>query len=213
MTDDQNCPHPDPLMIDRAASILRKGGVVAYPTETSYGLGASISSVAALERIFAIKHRPREKPLLVLVADVSELAGLAAEIPDAAVSLMERFWPGPLTILFPSRPGRPWPLCGDTGKIGVRISAHPWARALVKALGNPITATSANLSGHPSAYLAEDVARQLADPPPDLILDGGVTAGHPPSTIVDASTQPLRLVRKGAIDPRDIPFLGEIEHA
>jgi L-threonylcarbamoyladenylate synthase len=213
MTDDPNCRDPDPLMIDRAASILRKGGVVAYPTETSYGLGASILSFDALERIFAIKHRPKEKPLLVLVADVSELSSLAAEIPDAAVSLMERFWPGPLTILFPSKPGLPWPLCGDTGKIGVRISTHPWARALLNALGNPITATSANLSGHPSTYLAEEVASQLADPPPDLILDGGIATGHPPSTIVDASTQPFRLVRKGAIHPRDIPFLDEIRHA
>ena len=192
---------PDPILIQQATGIIKRGGVVAFPTETSYGLGASIRHIHALERIYVIKKRARNKPLLILISDTSQLVLLVSRIPPVALSLIKRFWPGPLTLLFPAKAGLPWPLCGDTKKIGIRISSHPWAQALVKALGDPMTATSANLSGYPSTYTAEGVADQLRSPVPDYILNSGPTPGGAPSTILDISTVPPHIVREGAIKP------------
>ena len=197
-------PPPDRILIQRAADIVRKGGVVAFPTETSYGLGASIKHIDALERIYVIKKRPRHKPLLILISNISDLIHLVSRVPPAAVTLMERFWPGPLTLLLPAKPGLPWPLCADTAKVGVRISSHSWAHSLVQTLGNPMTATSANLSEHPATYKAEEVADQLRSCPPDYILDGGLTSGGAPSTIIDVCTDPPEVIREGAISPKDI---------
>ena len=197
-------PPPDRILIQRAADIMRKGGVVAFPTETSYGLGASIEHINALERIYIIKKRPRHKPLLILISNISDLIHLVNKVPPAAVTLMERFWPGPLTLLFPAKPELPWPLCANTDKVGVRISSHSWAHSLVTTLGNPMTATSANLSKYPATYKAEEVADQLRSFPPDYILDGGPTSGGAPSTIIDVCTDPLKIIREGAINPKNI---------
>ena len=177
---------------------------MAFPTETSYGLGASIKRIDALERIYAIKERPRNKPLLVLISDVSQLVQLVSRIPPVAITLTKRFWPGPLTLLLPARPGLPWPLCADTAKVGVRISSHSWAHSLVTILGSPMTATSANLSEHPATCEAKEVADQLRFLPPDYILDGGPTSGGPPSTIIDVCTDPPEIIREGVISPKDI---------
>ncbi|MBW1717936.1 MAG: threonylcarbamoyl-AMP synthase [Deltaproteobacteria bacterium] len=197
-------PPPDRLLIQRAADIVRKGGVVAFPTETSYGLGASIKHIDALERIYIIKKRPRHKPLLILISNISDLIHLVNQVPPAAVTLIERFWPGPLTLLLPAKPNLPWPLCANTDKVGVRISSHSWAHSLVTTLGNPMTATSANLSKYPATYKAEEVADQLLSFPPDYILDGGPTSGEAPSTIIDVCTDPIKIIREGAINPKDI---------
>ncbi|HDH98082.1 MAG TPA: threonylcarbamoyl-AMP synthase [Deltaproteobacteria bacterium] len=197
-------PPPDRILIQRAADIVRKGGVVAFPTETSYGLGASIEHIDALERIYIIKKRPRHKPLLILISNISDLIHLVSRVPPAAVTLMERFWPGPLTLLLPAKPGLPWPLCADTAKVGVRISSHSWAHSMVTTLGNPMTATSANLSEHPATCRAEEVADQLRFFPPDYILDGGLTSGGAPSTIIDVCTDPPEIIREGAINSKDI---------
>lgn len=191
----------DPVLITRAVALLRQGSVVAYPTETSYGLGAAVDRPAALDRIFVIKQRPRHKPLLVLIADPKDLDGLVSHIPSVAKELMRRFWPGPLTLLLPARPEIPWPLRGDTEKVGIRISSHPWAQALLKELNAPLTATSANVSGRQPARTATEVWYNLGDNGPDWVLDGGSTPGGPPSTIVDVSTETPRLVRVGAIEP------------
>ncbi len=199
----------DKDLIERAARILREGGVVAFPTETSYGLGASIRNLEALERIYKIKRRPKDKPLLVLIPDISHLELLAAEIPEVVKPLAERFWPGPLTLIFRAKPDLPWPLCASTGKVGVRISSNPWAKALLEAVGHPITATSANVSGAPPATTAQEVAEALKDPAPDMILDGGRVPGMPPSTILDVSVDPPRLLRVGVIVSEDIPILHE----
>lgn len=190
---------PDPILIKRAAEILSLGGVVAYPTETSYGLGASIDFPDALRRIFSIKHRPFDKPLLIIIPEASWLNELVSEIPRVAFPLMSRYWPGPLTMLFPAKPGLPFELTANTGKIGVRISGHPWAKSLVLATGRPITATSANISGMPPCFSAEDVRKQLKDPSPDFILNGGPSPKGPLSTIVDVSSSPPVIIRKGAI--------------
>ncbi|MDA8161777.1 MAG: L-threonylcarbamoyladenylate synthase [Desulfobacteraceae bacterium] len=189
-----------------AADVLRQGGVVAYPTETSYGLGASIEAIDALFRIYEIKRRPQDKPLLVIVKDPSWLERLAAHIPEAAYPIMEKFWPGPLTILFSARPGLPWPLCASTGKVGVRVSSHSVAAALVERLGAPITATSANLSGHPAANTAAEVMKQLGSCPKglDFILDAGPAHGGQPSSIVDITVDPPVILRQGAVSREDI---------
>jgi len=204
---------PDLDLIRQAASVIISGGVVAYPTETFYGLGASALDRKALAKIFEIKHRPAAKPLIVLVASTEHLKDLVACIPPGAVSLMKHLWPGPATLLFPARPGLPVELCGNTGRIGIRISSHPWAGLLVREAGFPITATSANMSGHPSPDTAEKVAAQLRSPAPDFILDGGSTPGGLPSTIVDLCTDPVSIVRPGAVSPEDIAALCGKGHA
>lgn len=196
-------PELDQAAVRKAAAILERGGVVAFPTETSYGLGASIRFTEAMDRIFTMKNRPAAKPLLVIIPSLRELDLLAGSVPEKASLLMKRFWPGPLTILFPARTGLSWHLCGTTGRVGVRISSNPWAAAMVAALGEPVTATSANLSGLPPACEPGDVTRQLSPNPPDWILDGGRTPGGRPSTIVDVTSDPLKIVREGAI-PADI---------
>ncbi len=190
--------------IIQAASILKEGGVVAFPTETSYGLAATIDNEEALRRVFLIKKRSPGKPLLVLISTIMALDLVARDIPETARILMERYWPGPLTLLLPAREGLPFAICGDTGKVGVRISSHPMAQALVEAVGRPITATSANISGHGPGCSAEEVAAQLTNPPPDFILDGGRVCKDHCSTIVDVCVRPIQVIRKGAIDPEDI---------
>ncbi len=197
----------DPAAVEQAAEVLRHGGVVAFPTETSYGLGAVVDNVRALEYIYEIKKRPQDKPLLVLVDSVERMDGLVSNISHAARKLMDHFWPGPLTILFPAAPGLAWPLHCGTGKIGIRISSNPWAQALVEKLGRPVTATSANVSGMPPAADAQEVAEQLAHPGPDFILDGGPLSHGASSTIVDVTGDEsghtygdmVRIIRPGVI--------------
>ncbi len=190
--------------LDDAVAVLNRGGVVAFPTETSYGLAARIDMPDALEKIFSIKGRPASKPLLVLIPDQSMLCELVSSIPDQARVLIKHFWPGPLTILFGSRPDiHPTLTCG-TKKIGVRISSHPMAEALCRAVGIPITATSANTTGSPAAMTAQDVESQLASRGLDFILDGGECRASDPSTILDVTLVPPRIVRFGAVPSQDI---------
>lgn len=199
--------------VEHAAECLRDGGVAAFPTETSYGLGASIHNLQALERIYEIKKRPAEKPLLIIIDTPARLSALASEIPPAGRMFMQKFWPGPLTILFPAVPDLPWPLHCGTGKVGIRISSNPWAMALAARLGHPVTATSANMAGCNPAVTADEVREQLVSPSPDIILDQEISAPGTCSTIVDVSridnkqidynqrdaARVFRLVRQGVI--------------
>ena len=198
----------DQEAVVRAVECLNQGGVVAFPTETSYGLGAAVDSPAALDRIYAIKNRPMEKPLLVIVDSPERMRGIVGSVPPAARRLMKRFWPGPLTILFPAAPGLPWPLHCGTGKIGVRISSNSWAHALSEMLSRPVTATSANMSGTLPAMSAGEVRKCLVDPAPDYILDGGGMAPGPASTIVDVtkadSQGRVYVVRHGVIPAEEV---------
>lgn len=204
-------PEIDRGKITKASDILRAGGVVAFPTETGYGLGASVFltegsknyNIKGLERIYAIKHRPSNKPLLVLVDSIKMLERLmAGRLEGDSLNLAKQFWPGPVTLLLRALPDLPWALTGNTGKVGTRISSHPWAMALVKETGSPITATSANITGMEMALSAHQVRKQLLSPPPDMILDGGyVDGGGIPSTIVDCTTKHITVIRKGIIDP------------
>jgi len=184
--------------IARASRILLQGGIVAFPTETFYGLGADAGKVGALQKVFRIKGREEHKPLLLLLADRTWVPGLVKEIPAEAASLMENFWPGPLTLIFEASPHVPLLLTGGTGKVGLRISSHPVAQALVQKAGRPITGTSANLSGQPSASLAAEVSQSLGRQI-DAVLDGGQTVGGLGSTVLDVTGKRPRIIRQGVI--------------
>ncbi len=197
----------DPQGIEKAGQLILHGQVVAFPTETFYGLGADGLNVEALQKIFRAKGREENKPLLLLVADRSWLPGLVRNIPPRAEPLMERFWPGPLTLVFEAAAHLPSLLTAGTGKIGLRISSHPVARALVRVVGRAITATSANVSDQPSASLSGEVFQALGKKI-DAILDGGKTAGGLGSTVVDVSEVPPKIIRQGAISHAKLaPFL------
>jgi L-threonylcarbamoyladenylate synthase len=181
-----------------AARCLRAGGLVAFPTETFYGLGADALDPRAVDGVFHAKGRPADKPLLVLVDSIAMAEAVAAEIPPRARRLMARHWPGPLTLILFARPTLPPALTASTGTIGLRIPGHAVAAALVRAAGCPVTAPSANPHGGPSPRTAEEVLAGLGDRV-DLVLDGGPTAGGPASTVLDLTGPRPRLVRPGAV--------------
>jgi L-threonylcarbamoyladenylate synthase len=181
-----------------AIAALRTGELVVYPTETFYGIGADALSLAALERIFAVKGREPDKPIALIAVDSVSAFDLARTVPDAARRLADAFWPGPLTLVMPARSGLPDALLGPDGGVGVRVSSHPAACALAAGLGHPITATSANLSGQaPAATLA--AARNAFGPRIAIYLEGGTLAGGAPSTIVAFDSARFRILRAGAV--------------
>jgi L-threonylcarbamoyladenylate synthase len=185
---------------DEARTVLRRHGVMAVPTETFFGLAVNPFAMEALVRLFALKDRDPEKPVLVMVAGPEMLNQVVREVPVPARRLMEKFWPGPLTIIFPSLPHLPRRLTAGTGTIGVRQPRQSLTCRLIAALGHPITGTSANRAGHRPCVRADEVAREFGEGV-DLILDAGPCPGGLPSTIVDVTNAPPRLVRAGAIPP------------
>lgn len=189
---------PAPAILVTAAGVIRDSGLVAFPTETFYGLGANALDPEAVARVFRAKGRPADKPLLVLVDSLAMAEAVVAELPGRARQLITRYWPGPLTLILPARSHLPAALTAGTGTIGVRVSGHPLARALAQAAALPITAPSANLHGDPSPRTAAEVMASLGDRV-DLVLDGGVTAGGPPSTVLDLTGVEPRIVRPGAV--------------
>jgi L-threonylcarbamoyladenylate synthase len=189
---------PEPRVIQRAAKLLRRGGVVGYPTETSYGLGADVLNREACDRIFAMKGRDPEKALSVIVPDLDQVASLCHPVPLPVRLLAERFWPGPLTLVVPLRPELGQALRGESS-VAVRVSGLAVARELARAAGCSLTATSANRSGEPPARSADEVSKTFG-PQLDLILDGGGTFGSRPSTIVDLLGRKPRLLREGPVD-------------
>jgi L-threonylcarbamoyladenylate synthase len=204
---------PEPEIIARAAAILRAGGLVAFPTETVYGLGANALDLAAVARIFAAKGRPANNPLIVHIADASAVSHLAADWPHAASQLAERFWPGPLTLVLPRCDSVPDNVTAGGPTVAVRQPAHPVARALIVATGLPLAAPSANRSTRLSPTRAEHVARDLAGRI-DLILDGGPTSGGLESTVLDVTRTPARVLRPGPISPSEIAaIMGPVEIA
>ncbi len=183
--------------IEAAAAVLRRGGIVAYPTETFYALGALASDAGASARVASVKGRPGEKPLPLLAADLA-MVETAAVLGPLARPLAARFWPGPLTLVLPARAGLPPPVTAGTATVGIRIPGNEIARALSRAAGGPIVSTSANLSGQRSVARAEDLAPSLRALL-DAVLDGGPTPGGLPSTVVVVSGEDVRLVRAGAV--------------
>jgi L-threonylcarbamoyladenylate synthase len=190
---------PDAAALAEAAGILLDGGLVAFPTETFYGLGANATDRRAVARVFEVKGRPESKPLLVLVDSVRMVESLALHVPDLARELMATHWPGPLTLVLRAAAGLPPELTAGTGTVGVRIPAHPVAVGLVRAAGFPVTGPSANPSGKEPPTSADGV-RRFFEGMIEAILDGGPTAGGRPSTVLDVSAARPRLLREGALD-------------
>jgi L-threonylcarbamoyladenylate synthase len=182
--------------ISRALAVLKEGGLVAFPTDTVYGVGALAFDGKAIESIYAAKDRPAEKAIPVLIGDLQELKKVGIDIPEVASTLASRFWPGPLTILVPKRTDLPESV-STTATVGVRVPDHETARALLRAAG-PMAVTSANISGAQSPVTAEEVYKQLGGRIP-LIIDGGRTPGGIPSTLVDCTTLQLKILREGPI--------------
>lgn len=188
-------------LIDKAIKVLNEGGIVAYPTETFYGLGARFDRTKSLKRLYEIKKRPQEKAMPLIIGEISQLNSIVdarwlKKMPDEVNRLMERYWPGPLTLLMPARPGLSEFLIGKRKAIAVRIPGESFALHIARKAGFPITATSANISGMPPADDAEKVIEYL-DYSLDLLIDGGKTPGGLPSTIVDVTGERLKVVREG----------------
>ncbi len=189
--------------LDRAAQILRAGGLVALPTETVYGLGANALDRTAVERIFAAKSRPAWDPIIVHIASEAMLEGLVEEVPAAARRLMEHFWPGPLTLLLPRAPAVPDVVTAGRPLVGVRMPAHPVALELIRRAQVPVAAPSANRFGHISPTTAQHVLDDL-DGRIDAILDAGPTQQGVESTVLDPSTTPMVIYRPGAVTAEQI---------
>jgi len=187
-----------PAAVARAAAVLAAGAIVAFPTDTVYGVAAALGNAEALRRLFAVKGRPAEKTLPVLLADRSQVGLVAAAVDPRAEALMARFWPGPLTIAVPARSDLPEAVVGPGTTVGVRVPDHPIARALIAAAGGALATTSANRSGAPAAVTAEEVVAQLGGAI-ELVLDGGATPGGVASTVVGMAEERLVVFREGAI--------------
>lgn len=189
--------------LDEAVAVLARGGLVAFPTETVYGLGADAGSVAAIGRLYAAKGRPADHPVIVHIADIAQLPQWAREVTPLADKLARRFWPGPLTLLLKRAPGVLDAVTGGQDTVGIRIPAHPLAHALLKKFGGGIAAPSANRFGRVSATTAEHVRREFGGAI-DFIFDGGECAVGIESTIVDASGAAPVLLRPGHITAVEI---------
>lgn len=184
--------------INQAAVVLKQGGLVAYPTETYYGLAADPFNERALEKLFNIKKRPQLKPILLLISRRTQLDELVQSISKNHFLLMENFWPGPLTLVFNARNILSDLITGKTGTVGIRHSPHPVANSLLVSFGGPITSTSANISGMEPATSAEDVSSFFGTNV-DVILDGGKTPGGKGSTLVGYESDTLKCIREGCI--------------
>jgi L-threonylcarbamoyladenylate synthase len=190
-------------IITRAVEILAGGGVIAYPTETFYGLGADATNPKAIEKIFIVKGRTFKNPISLIIGQPDDIFPLVKDIPESAKKLMATFWPGALTIIFSASDKVSPLLTAGTGKIGLRVSSHPLALKIVRKLNKPITATSANKSGAPECSLASDVADQIGDKI-DAIVDGGQTPGDKASTLIDFTCDPPVILREGAVSRKAI---------
>ncbi len=193
-----NALQPDSDLIDTACGIIESGGVVAFPATSLYGLAADAFIRPAVDKIRRMKGRAAGNPILLLVQNQDVISSFVSEIPPPARLLMDSFWPGMVTLIFDAVRTVPEHLTSGTGKIGLRVPAHPVARALVHALDNPITGTSANLSGQPGFETTEGLNETLLEPP-DLILDAGRLKGGQGSTVVDVTVSPPRVLREGAV--------------
>jgi L-threonylcarbamoyladenylate synthase len=202
----------DPALL-QAAEILRAGGLVAFPTETVYGLGANALDPAALEKIFVAKQRPHWDPVIVHVADVAAARELTSDWTESAARLAEAFWPGPLTLLLPRTSAIPDLCTGGRANVGLRLPAHPVARALIAAAGVPVAAPSANLFGHTSPTTADHVLADL-DGRIDAVLDAGGCAVGVESTVLDPTVAPPLIYRPGGVTGEQLrAVLGDVQVA
>jgi L-threonylcarbamoyladenylate synthase len=188
--------------LEKGVSILKKGGVVAFPTDTVYGLGASIAIDSAVAKVYRIKERPRNMALPLLLADISQLDKIAISIPTSARLLANKFWPGPLTLVLLKSDSVSDIVSGGGKTIAVRIPAHPIPTTLARGIGTAIVGTSANLSGQPSTLTAEEARNQLGDKV-DFIIEGDCPGGRE-STVVDLTRETPVILREGAISREEL---------
>jgi L-threonylcarbamoyladenylate synthase len=193
----------DPETLSAAVEIIKAGGVVAFPTDTVYGIGAMANSKKAIDRLYQIKGRSFDKPIPIMIADMDQLSQIVELVPQAAHRLADRFWPGPLTLILPGKTGHPDYVIPKT--VGVRIPKHEFTLALLGRCG-PLAVTSANLSGKPEAQSALDVMDQLGGNL-ELIVNGGDLTGGKASTIVDCSGRHANIIRQG---PITIKMIGDV---
>lgn len=198
-----NTGHSEEDVIGSAAAIISRGGVIAYPTETIYGLGADATNEQAIRKIFEIKGRNFSNPVSLIIGRREDVHPLVRAIPKTAQKLMDAFWPGPLTIVFEAAGCVSPLLTAKTGKIGIRLSGHDGARQIALAAGKPLTATSANLSGLPECATADEVIAQIGDRL-DAVVDLGNTSGTAGSTIIDTTTEQPVILRTGVISREEI---------
>lgn len=190
--------NPDGQAMAEAVGILKSGGVIAFPTETFYGIGANAGNEKAVERIFLIKERSFKNPIPVIIGNRAGIEKLVSTLPETGRRLMEEYWPGPLTLVFRASSAVSSKVTAGTGKIGIRLSSNLLATELAKGLSGALTATSANLSGQREASSADEVIENLGESV-DAVVDGGRTPGGKGSTIVDITVDPAVILREGVI--------------
>jgi L-threonylcarbamoyladenylate synthase len=201
-------PNEAPENFASAVEALKLGHVIVFPTETLYGLGADALNDAAVQKVFQLKGRDPGNPIPVLVADQEMLRTLVAKVPTTAQKLMNRYWPGPLTLVLPGRKKIPKPLCNPEGGVGVRISSQPIATLLVNALGRPLTATSANPSGKEPARTLRQ-AKNYFTHRVEVFVDGGRLTSKSGSTVVEVMEDSIKIIREGEIEAYQLDkFLG-----
>jgi L-threonylcarbamoyladenylate synthase len=188
--------HPDAP--ERAADVIRRGGLIILPTDTVYGVAADLWQPEAVANLYRVKGRPPDRAIPILLADIEDMSQVAAEVPDTAHKLAQAFWPGPLTIAVPKRAGMP-EIVSALPTVGVRIPDHAGARAIIRACGGALAVTSANRSGQASPLTAQQAAQALGEGI-TLVLDGGPCQGGVPSTVVDVAEGDIRVLREGPVD-------------
>ena len=196
-------PKGAPENLASAVEALKRGHVIVFPTETLYGLGGDALNEAAVEKVFQLKGRDSGNPIPVLVANQEMLHTLVAQVPTTAQKLMDRYWPGPLTLVLPGQKNIPKPLCNPAGGVGVRISSQPIATLLVNELGRPLTATSANPSGKEPARTLQEAKTYFAGRV-ELFVDGGALFSERGSTVVDVMEDSIKIIREGEISADDL---------
>lgn len=202
--------HPDESAIKEAGEILKNGGLVAFPTETVYGLGGDGLNACSSEKIYQAKGRPSDNPLIIHIAELEDLVQIAEEVPDSAKKLAEKYWPGPLTMIFKKKDIVPLETTGGLDSVAVRMPSHKVARELIRYGGRYVAAPSANTSGRPSPTLAEHVIEDLSGKV-DMILDGGEVGIGLESTIVDFTEEIPVILRPGYINQKMIAeVIGEV---
>jgi L-threonylcarbamoyladenylate synthase len=195
-------------LIDIIIDVLRRGGIAAYPTDTFYGLGVNCYREKAVEKVYRLKKREYDKPISLVVSDVAMVRGVCMNIPPAFEEMAKSFWPGPLTLILKASSSRlPSVLLGEDGSIGIRLPDFPWLRELIRRAGFPLTATSANISGEKEIFQPDKVI-EIFEGKVDLIVDGGMTPGQLPSTVVDLTSEKPKIIREGALpSTRLSPYL------
>jgi L-threonylcarbamoyladenylate synthase len=190
-------------ILTRAAEIIAGGGIIAYPTETFYGLGADATNEKAIQKIFTVKGRDFKNPISLIIGKPDDIYPLVKDVPETAKKMMSAFWPGALTIVFSAADNVSPMLTAGNGKIGLRVSSHPIAGKIAQKINRPLTATSANLSGMPECSRAFEVIDQIGNKI-DAIIDCGQTKGGKASTIIDVTCDPPVILREGAISRKNI---------